>query len=843
MVFKKITNFFYTKFVVNVKQPIQVKIHNRKTHSNTEIKPYGVNLIGFPKSDFGIGEHLRLVANAFRKVDVDFCVNDAGIKANHKSQNNSIVDLINNENKYQVNLMCLNGYEVAHYINRMKNDIRNNQYNIGYGYWELNNYPKAFKKQFNNLKEIWAPSKYIYETLKKATHLPVYHMPIAIDFEIPTNITRKDFNLPDTAFLFIFSFDMSSYMKRKNPVAVIDCFNKAFANISPKKVGLVIKFHRFKDNKDHEKAYKKLKAQIEKENIYVIDESLNRDKMLGLINCCDVYVSLHRSEGFGLGMAEAMKMGKNVIGTAYSGNMDFMNEDNSCLVPYELVEVKKEEYTYVEKNTFWAEPDNEKAIYYMKKLYEDEEYRVKLGKNAKEYMNKYHSFEYIANIYEKHISNIKSENRLYPKELTHSKIIDRLYSFYFYKILYPIRRKKAAFKIVYRHFRCNTHDYLKKFRNMKKIDGVNLIGLPRGDFGLGQHIRLATNSFSKTNINFCVNDTNLASFNPNTNLELDQYIIKENKYIINLLCFNGTYITRYFTEYMNDATDSQYNISYGYWELSIYPKVYYDEFKYLKEIWAPSKYLYEILKEATSIPVHYMPIPVDFEIPTNYKRENFNLPENYLLFLFSFDMSSITRRKNPEAVIKCFRKAFPNIDEKKVGLVIKLHRAKGNPDQDIYFEKLQREAFRSDMYIIDEIMSREKMFGLINCCDIYVSLHRSEGFGLGMAEAMKMGKIVIGTAYSGNMDFMNEENSCLVPYELVEVKKEEYIFVEDGAVWADPDLEVATEYMKKLYEDKEYRVKLGKNAKEYMDKYHSFEYIANNYEKRVSQIIIEINKI
>lgn len=380
------------------------------------------------------------------------------------------------------------------------------------------------------------------------------------------------------------------------------------------------------------------------------------------------------------------------------------------------------------------------------------------------------------------------------------------------------------------------HDLKKKFQKISKKKGVNLIGFPKGDFGLGEHIRFVASSFTYTQIPFCVNNTDLASENPNDNKSIDKFISNNNEYNVNIFCFNGPHVVKFKTKRKNQLTDNQYNIGYGYWELSEFPREFRKQFKYLDEVWAPSKYIYEILRRTTKKPIFHMPIPVDFPIPTKYTRKDFNLPENKFLFLFSFDMSSVTKRKNPEAIIKCFKKAFNKEDFENVGLVIKLQRIKGKKIYDDAFEDLMKNIDKPNIYLIDEVYKRDKILGLVKNCDVYISLHRSEGFGLGLAEAMKMGRNTLATKYSGNLDFMNEKNSCLIPFKLIKVKKNEYPYYKKGSVWAEPDLNEAIKLMKKLYENKEYREILRKNGKEYMDKYHSFEYIAQNYQKQIDRI-------
>lgn len=382
-----------------------------------------------------------------------------------------------------------------------------------------------------------------------------------------------------------------------------------------------------------------------------------------------------------------------------------------------------------------------------------------------------------------------------------------------------------------------------KVFNKKFLKGVNIVGFAKGDFGLAEHTRLVTNSIKKTEVKFCVHDSGDTGKHSAMNNELNEYLSEETLYSINIFTFNSDSIINYFqgNYFKKDRLfllKNQYNIGYGYWELSIYPAKWQLQDKHLNEIWAPSKFIKEVIDKYSKLPVYYMPIAVDFKIPVGYTRSQFNLPENSLLYLFTFDLSSLSTRKNPQAVVTAFCSAFPVDKNEQVSLIIKINRIHSDKEQALKIQELsQRIAFDPRIQIIDEVLDRNSILGLIQVCDCYVSLHRAEGFGLGMAEAMKMGKVVIATDYSGNKDFMNEENSCPVKYTLIPVIKEEYVNVEEGAVWAEPDIDHAAYYMKKVYDDKEYAKKKGEAAKSYMDTHHNFETIGKGYQKRLLDIL------
>lgn len=169
--------------------------------------------------------------------------------------------------------------------------------------------------------------------------------------------------------------------------------------------------------------------------------------------------------------------------------------------------------------------------------------------------------------------------------------------------------------------------------------------------------------------------------------------------------------------------------------------------------------------------------------------------------LFMFDFSSFAERKNPYAVLRAFRRYCERHPYANVRLVLKVfdsHRPLGEGDsmREVLREELGRKCLER-LILIDRRLSANEMSNLIRCCDSFLSLHRAEGFGRGLAEAMLLGKPVIGTAYSGNMQFMSHDNSCLVNYNLIPVPPDAYPAWEDQ-VWAEPDLEQALWLMEKL---------------------------------------------
>jgi hypothetical protein len=189
-----------------------------------------------------------------------------------------------------------------------------------------------------------------------------------------------------------------------------------------------------------------------------------------------------------------------------------------------------------------------------------------------------------------------------------------------------------------------------------------------------------------------------------------------------------------------------------------------------------------------------------------YSRERLGLPDGYL-FLFMFDLHSVIERKNPIAVIDAFRTAFA--PGSGASLVVKCINRESKPDE---YDRLRLAARgHPDVHLIDRYVSAQEKDAMVAASDCYVSLHRSEGFGLTPAEAMYLGKPVIATGYSGNLEYMTAHNSYLVDYAMKPIGSGHDPYPPDGE-WADPDLDHAARLMRAVVENRAEAERRGRQA-------------------------------
>jgi len=251
-------------------------------------------------------------------------------------------------------------------------------------------------------------------------------------------------------------------------------------------------------------------------------------------------------------------------------------------------------------------------------------------------------------------------------------------------------------------------------------------------------------------------------------------------------------------------------VGYWAWEFPRVPDSWRLSLPYLHEVWVPSELARQAVTSATDLPVHVVPHPLPPPTVTPHMRARLNLPADALLVLTAFHMGSAFTRKNPLAAIAAFRRAFGDAPDRI--LVMKVIDHGASPIARAALERAIEGA--SNIRLLNLMLPPADMSGLLADVDIVLSLHRSEGFGLVPAEAMQLGKPVVATGWSGNMDFMNQRNSAPVSYRMVPVEDPyDGAFLADGQLWADADVENAAEWLRRLAADPALRRQMGETAR------------------------------
>jgi len=329
----------------------------------------GVNLVGYASYALGIGEDLRTTYAALQAADVPVAVLDfaSGSSLDHRREL-SLEAVIETDAPFATTLVCLTPEEFLRMLESEQGHASlPGRYVIGYWPWELPAWPRAWLPALKHVDEVWVSTNYIANALRSHTRLPLRVMPLCVEppgqcLEPLTPeqrlAARHEYNFEPEATLFCFSFDLNSHLERKNPWGCIRAFQQAFppalAGGERSDVGLVIK--TYAPSEAH-RDWEELKRQCQLDpRIRLIETTLSRDALLALYGCCDGFLSLHRAEGFGRGLAEALQLGLDVVATGWSGNTDFCDGPLAHPVPYSLVPVPPAAYPHW-PDQHWAEPD------------------------------------------------------------------------------------------------------------------------------------------------------------------------------------------------------------------------------------------------------------------------------------------------------------------------------------------------------------------------------------------------------------------------------------------------------------------------------------------------------
>lgn len=335
----------------------------------------GVNVYGYAFAESGTGQIVRSVVSALAAEGIPYAV--VPFTRTISRQQREFRDLGAAAPSFDTNLICVNADQVPVFFDSMRAYLPRGARNIGLWAWEVEDLPDAMARSECYIDEVWGISSFTAEALARSLTRTVRAFPLPVVVPEVRRRTRAELGMP-RGFLFLFCFDYDSVFRRKNPLATVAAFRRAFADRDD-----VVLYIKTTNAGRHVREDEELRAAAAgRPNIVIRDAYVTSDDYFSMLDACDCYVSLHRSEGFGLTVAEAMALGKPVITTAYSATLEFANESNSFPVPVRLVAVGKGAPPYPPRSR-WAEPDVAAAAEQMARVFANREEAAAVGARAR----------------------------------------------------------------------------------------------------------------------------------------------------------------------------------------------------------------------------------------------------------------------------------------------------------------------------------------------------------------------------------------------------------------------------------------------------------------------------
>ena len=376
---------------------------------------------------------------------------------------------------------------------------------------------------------------------------------------------------------------------------------------------------------------------------------------------------------------------------------------------------------------------------------------------------------------------------------------------------------------------------------MHTLPPVTLIGHPFGSTGRAQHLRAIWRALATAGITARIVDVADPPVRDDPELlaELGPHLTDEPRDGFRLFHLNGDEIGPHLLPLLRGAVETfgaSYNIVFPAWELPRYPAEWGARLDQFDEVWTATRFADDAIRPAVHAPVRLIPNACEPRVTSPLSRADFGIPEDRFAVLFYFDFWSYAARKNPSAVLATFARALEARPAAAMQLVLKLnHSAHDAPTTAALRADVAR--FGDRVTLIDATLRDNAAKSLVRCCDCFLSLHRSEGFGRGPAEAMFFGKPVIATGWSGNMDYMAPGTAFPVRYRLAPVGRGAYPFA-DGQVWAEPDVTHAADLLVALIDDPASARAVGARARVHMRENFSDAVLGARYRARFEAIMV-----
>lgn len=369
----------------------------------------GLDVVGYLSGELGIGESARLMLGAVDAVGIPHTT--IAVTQHLRSRQTAVYRAASSEQLHDVTLLCVNAKETPS-VSASIAAVTKGSHRIGMWYWETEEFPTSQHKGFRHVDEVWVATDFVRAAIEPHSPVPVRTVTPPLPQPGPPvdqQAARSRMGLPDRPIL-LFAFDYASIAERKNPWGLVDAFESAFA--PGERPLLVIK--TISGDRNPAQA-ERLRLRIgDSPDVLLIEEYLDADDRDALMAACDCYVSLHRSEGLGLTMAEAMALGKPVIATAYGGNLQFMTEENSFLVPWTPIVIREGSGPYTVGAT-WADPDLDAAARSMREVFADLPRAAERGRRAADDLRTRHSPQVAGRAIADRLDEIRAARRATPR--------------------------------------------------------------------------------------------------------------------------------------------------------------------------------------------------------------------------------------------------------------------------------------------------------------------------------------------------------------------------------------------------------------------------------------------
>lgn len=366
----------------------------------------GINLSGYLRTESGVGEIARRYARALRRLDVPLAINDLSSLSGNRAGDGSVAG-ISDGCPHDVNIVCIDVHQHHALLGERGREFFDGRYNIGVWLWELTQFPGKWHDRFAYYDEIWVPSSFIANTLAPIAPVPVVTMPTVLTPAARGSRERgrSRLRIDDDEFLCLFVFDVNSTLARKNPAAAIDAFRRAFELRD--RARLVLKFV---NGASDAAGIRALAEGAAGHIVDFVDGYWPAEDVRDLFEACDAYISLHRSEGLGLTIADALALGKPVIATDWSGSRDFVNARNAFPVGYSLVRNPRKAGPYA-KGAVWAEASAHDAAEVLRSIFDDPSDAQRRGEAARADIETAYSEAAVASVIGKRLEALANRRR------------------------------------------------------------------------------------------------------------------------------------------------------------------------------------------------------------------------------------------------------------------------------------------------------------------------------------------------------------------------------------------------------------------------------------------------